>query len=73
MTNAIKSVKKSTKNRMYAELEILIASNPMLIWCPLISMCFNLNLFKIATHMVRRFDDVLLFLMKSKMLKMPRK
>ncbi len=61
MTKYLKSVKNSTKNRMYAELEILIASNPMLIWDLLISMCFILTLLKIATQKVRSFDDVLLF------------
>jgi len=54
---------------MYAEVEILVASNPVLILCLWISKCFILHLFKITTHKVRSFDDVVIFSTKSKMLK----
>ncbi len=53
---------------IYAEVEILIASNLGLIRWLAMLMCFILHLFKI-THKMWRFDDVPLFSIKSKVLK----
>jgi len=53
---------------IYAEVEILVASYMgSKQW-----QCFIIHLLKITTHKMRSFDDVLLFSMKSKMLKITR-
>jgi hypothetical protein len=71
---------------MYAEVEILVASNrrpvvdKTLIASNLESITVSSNIgvllfytrFKITTHKIRSFDDILLFSIRPKMLKMTR-